>query len=169
MGKMMEQGPVLIITFQAQLVMVIKNPKGEVVEGDPVSAGWPLCGCAPLHPFLPIWGPHHRSPPWLPAGQGATHAVRVGAVPRPGRAQPLRCLAPPGHLCVQHRASPLSAAGIPSTRAGSPQPTRGWSPPGTDVAWLRKAMAEPADLARGEGAGPRPSVSLWSGGPLLQS
>ena len=37
MGKMMEQGPVLIITFQAQMVMVIKNPKGEVVEGDPVS------------------------------------------------------------------------------------------------------------------------------------
>ncbi|XP_075708684.1 mitochondrial import inner membrane translocase subunit TIM44 [Rhinoderma darwinii] len=34
MGKMMEQGPVLIITFQAQLVMVIKNQKGEVVEGD---------------------------------------------------------------------------------------------------------------------------------------
>lgn len=29
----------LIITFQAQLVMVIKNPKGEVVEGDPVSEG----------------------------------------------------------------------------------------------------------------------------------
>lgn len=43
MGKMMEQGPVLIVTFQAQLVMVIKNPKGEVVEGNPVSeggAGW---------------------------------------------------------------------------------------------------------------------------------
>lgn len=37
MGKMMEQGPVLIVTFQAQLVMVIKNPKDEVVEGDPVS------------------------------------------------------------------------------------------------------------------------------------
>lgn len=36
MGKMMEQGPVLIITFQAQMVMVIKNPKGVgVVEGDP--------------------------------------------------------------------------------------------------------------------------------------
>lgn len=34
---MMEQGPVLIITFQAQVVMVIKNQKGEVVEGDPVS------------------------------------------------------------------------------------------------------------------------------------
>ncbi|KAM4809330.1 mitochondrial import inner membrane translocase subunit TIM44 [Rhinophrynus dorsalis] len=34
MGKMMEQGPVLIITFQAQLVMVITNQKGEVVEGD---------------------------------------------------------------------------------------------------------------------------------------
>lgn len=37
MGKMMEQGPVLIITFQAQLVMVIRDTKGEVVEGDPVS------------------------------------------------------------------------------------------------------------------------------------
>ncbi|XP_048449274.1 mitochondrial import inner membrane translocase subunit TIM44-like, partial [Rhincodon typus] len=35
MGKMMEQGPVLIITFQAQLVMVIKNHNGDVVEGDP--------------------------------------------------------------------------------------------------------------------------------------
>lgn len=34
----MDQGPVLIITFQAQLVMVIRNPKGEVVEGDPVSS-----------------------------------------------------------------------------------------------------------------------------------
>ncbi|EPY76813.1 translocase of inner mitochondrial membrane 44-like protein [Camelus ferus] len=43
MGKMMEQGPVLIITFQAQLVMVIKNPKGEVVEGDP--------------PLVPVWVP----------------------------------------------------------------------------------------------------------------
>lgn len=37
MGKMMDQGPVLIITFQAQLVMVIRNTKGDVVEGDPVS------------------------------------------------------------------------------------------------------------------------------------
>ncbi|NWZ87405.1 TIM44 translocase, partial [Poecile atricapillus] len=34
MGKMMEQGPVLIITFQAQVVMVIKNHKGEELEGD---------------------------------------------------------------------------------------------------------------------------------------
>lgn len=41
MGKMMDQGPVLIITFQAQLVMVIKNTKGEVVEGDPVSFTYP--------------------------------------------------------------------------------------------------------------------------------
>lgn len=37
MGKIMEQGPVLIITFQAQVVMVIRSSKGEVVEGDPVS------------------------------------------------------------------------------------------------------------------------------------
>ncbi|XP_064187807.1 mitochondrial import inner membrane translocase subunit TIM44 [Anguilla rostrata] len=48
MGKMMEQGPVLIITFQAQMVMVIRNPKGEVVEGDPgkvlrMMYVWALC------------------------------------------------------------------------------------------------------------------------------
>ncbi|XP_054030782.1 mitochondrial import inner membrane translocase subunit TIM44 [Dryobates pubescens] len=48
MGKMMEQGPVLIITFQAQVVMVIKNQSGEVVEGDPDKVlrmlyVWALC------------------------------------------------------------------------------------------------------------------------------
>ncbi|XP_051979737.1 mitochondrial import inner membrane translocase subunit TIM44-like [Xyrauchen texanus] len=48
MGKMMEQGPVLIITFQAQLVMVIRDMKGEVVEGDPAKVlrmmyVWALC------------------------------------------------------------------------------------------------------------------------------
>ncbi|PNJ06467.1 TIMM44 isoform 8, partial [Pongo abelii] len=48
MGKMMEQGPVLIITFQAQLVMVVRNPKGEVVEGNPDEVlrmlyVWALC------------------------------------------------------------------------------------------------------------------------------
>ncbi|XP_062306794.1 mitochondrial import inner membrane translocase subunit TIM44 [Osmerus eperlanus] len=48
MGKMMEQGPVLIITFQAQLVLVIRNTKGEVVEGDPEKVlrmmyVWALC------------------------------------------------------------------------------------------------------------------------------
>nr|XP_002761726.2 mitochondrial import inner membrane translocase subunit TIM44 isoform X1 [Callithrix jacchus] len=48
MGKMMEQGPVLIITFQAQLVMLVRNPKGEVVEGDPDKVlrmlyVWALC------------------------------------------------------------------------------------------------------------------------------
>lgn len=53
MGKMMEQGPVLIITFQAQLVMVIKNPKGEVVEGDPVSEGGIGAGRAGGRPQLP--------------------------------------------------------------------------------------------------------------------
>uniref|UniRef100_A0A4W3HUY7 Mitochondrial import inner membrane translocase subunit TIM44 n=1 Tax=Callorhinchus milii TaxID=7868 RepID=A0A4W3HUY7_CALMI len=48
MGKMMEQGPVLIITFQAHLVLVINNHKGEVVEGDPDKVlkmlyVWALC------------------------------------------------------------------------------------------------------------------------------
>lgn len=32
----MEQGPVLIITFQTQQIMVAHNAKGEVVEGDAV-------------------------------------------------------------------------------------------------------------------------------------
>ena len=36
MGKMMEQGPVLIITFQTQQIMTIRDAKGKVVEGDPV-------------------------------------------------------------------------------------------------------------------------------------
>ncbi|EDL21992.1 mitochondrial import inner membrane translocase subunit TIM44 [Mus musculus] len=48
MGKMMEQGPVLIVTFQAQVVMVIKNSKGEVYDGDPDKVQrmlyvWALC------------------------------------------------------------------------------------------------------------------------------
>ncbi|XP_022534561.1 mitochondrial import inner membrane translocase subunit TIM44 [Astyanax mexicanus] len=48
MGKIMDQGPVLIITFQAQMVMVIRSPKGEVVEGDPEKVlrmmyVWALC------------------------------------------------------------------------------------------------------------------------------
>lgn len=33
----MDQGPVLIITFQTQQIMTVKDAKGKVVEGDPVS------------------------------------------------------------------------------------------------------------------------------------
>ncbi|XP_063075541.1 mitochondrial import inner membrane translocase subunit TIM44-like [Engraulis encrasicolus] len=48
MGKIMDQGPVLIITFQAQVVTVIRSPKGDVVEGDPEKVlrmmhVWALC------------------------------------------------------------------------------------------------------------------------------
>ncbi|XP_033108796.1 mitochondrial import inner membrane translocase subunit TIM44-like [Anneissia japonica] len=48
MGKMMEQGPVLVITFQAQQIMVVKNMKDEIIEGDPekvmrVTYVWVLC------------------------------------------------------------------------------------------------------------------------------
>lgn len=35
MGKMMEQGPVLVITFQAQQTTYLTDIKGNVVEGDP--------------------------------------------------------------------------------------------------------------------------------------
>uniref|UniRef100_A0A0R3X870 Tim44 domain-containing protein n=1 Tax=Hydatigena taeniaeformis TaxID=6205 RepID=A0A0R3X870_HYDTA len=48
MGKMMEQGPVLIITFQAQQTKCIRDAKGVVKEGDPgkvlrVTHVWALC------------------------------------------------------------------------------------------------------------------------------
>ncbi|KAI1301460.1 Mitochondrial import inner membrane translocase subunit TIM44 [Halotydeus destructor] len=48
MGKMMDQGPVLIITFQAQQIMVVRDKSGKVVEGDPdaiqrVHYVWALC------------------------------------------------------------------------------------------------------------------------------
>lgn len=48
MGKVMEQGPVLIVTFQTQQIMCVRNAKGEVVEGDPekvmrVNYVWVLC------------------------------------------------------------------------------------------------------------------------------
>ena len=33
----MEQGPVIIISFTTQQIIVARNPKGEIVEGDPVS------------------------------------------------------------------------------------------------------------------------------------
>lgn len=48
LGKVMEQGPVLIITFQAQQIMCLRDEQGSIVEGDPekilrVSYVWALC------------------------------------------------------------------------------------------------------------------------------
>ncbi|XP_002740467.1 mitochondrial import inner membrane translocase subunit TIM44-like [Saccoglossus kowalevskii] len=48
MGKMMEQGPVLIISFQTQQIQVVRNAKHEIVEGDEdkvvrVQYVWVLC------------------------------------------------------------------------------------------------------------------------------
>ncbi|GAB0098333.1 Mitochondrial import inner membrane translocase subunit TIM44 [Sergentomyia squamirostris] len=48
MGKVMEQGPVLIITFQSQQIMCVRDAKNNVVEGDPekvmrVNYVWVLC------------------------------------------------------------------------------------------------------------------------------
>ncbi|XP_052100461.1 mitochondrial import inner membrane translocase subunit TIM44-like [Mytilus californianus] len=47
-GKMMEQGPVLVIMFQSQQIIVVKDQKGNVIEGDPdkimrVTYVWALC------------------------------------------------------------------------------------------------------------------------------
>ena len=38
-GKLMEQGPVLVISFSAQQIMAVRSSSGAVVEGDPVSVG----------------------------------------------------------------------------------------------------------------------------------
>lgn len=48
MGKVMEQGPVLIITFQSQQILCVRDKAGLVVEGDPekimrVNYVWVLC------------------------------------------------------------------------------------------------------------------------------
>lgn len=47
-GKMMDQGPALVISFQVFLLHVIKNTEGKVVEGDPNNAirvhhVWVMC------------------------------------------------------------------------------------------------------------------------------
>lgn len=48
MGKVMEQGPVLIISFTSQQIMAVKDKEGNIVEGDPdkvmrVTYVWVLC------------------------------------------------------------------------------------------------------------------------------
>ncbi|KOX72479.1 Mitochondrial import inner membrane translocase subunit TIM44, partial [Melipona quadrifasciata] len=48
LGKVMEQGPVLIISFQSQQIMCVRDAKRNVIEGDPekvmrVSYIWVLC------------------------------------------------------------------------------------------------------------------------------
>lgn len=48
MGKVMEQGPVLVITFQAQQIMCVRDRNHKIVEGDPekvmrVNYVWVLC------------------------------------------------------------------------------------------------------------------------------
>lgn len=48
MGKVMEQGPVLIITFQSQQIMCVRDRLHKIVEGDPdkvmrVNYVWVLC------------------------------------------------------------------------------------------------------------------------------
>lgn len=48
MGKVMEQGPVLMISFQCQQIMCVRDSKQKVIEGDPekvmrVNYVWVLC------------------------------------------------------------------------------------------------------------------------------
>lgn len=48
MGKMMDQGPVLVITFNSQQIQCVRDSKGTVVEGDPdkvmrLTYAWVLC------------------------------------------------------------------------------------------------------------------------------
>ena len=39
MGKMMEQGPVLVITFNSQQILCVKDKDGKVVEGSEDKVG----------------------------------------------------------------------------------------------------------------------------------
>ncbi|KAG9343428.1 hypothetical protein JZ751_013592 [Albula glossodonta] len=86
MGKLMEQGPVLIITFQAQLVMVIRNTKGDLVEGDPVSVlkneeGWTGgVSCAVKSLGVGV-GSAHPKPSRLGSGLVTVEARSSGAAP----------------------------------------------------------------------------------------
>ncbi|XP_054262357.1 mitochondrial import inner membrane translocase subunit TIM44-like [Macrosteles quadrilineatus] len=48
MGKVMDQGPILVITFTSQQILCVKDSKGNVIEGDPdkilrVNYTWVLC------------------------------------------------------------------------------------------------------------------------------
>ena len=48
MGKMMDQGPVLVVTFNAQQILCLRDKSGKVVEGDPEKVMrtfyvWVLC------------------------------------------------------------------------------------------------------------------------------
>lgn len=48
MGKMMDQGPVLVITFQSQQIMCVRDATNKVIEGSPdkvmrVNYVWVLC------------------------------------------------------------------------------------------------------------------------------
>ena len=45
----MDQGPVLVITFHAQQIMCVRDSKGALVEGDPVSRNFKL------KIFLTLW------------------------------------------------------------------------------------------------------------------
>ena len=49
-GKLMEQGPVLVISFHAQQIMAVRDMKGNIVEGDMVrdSCNWLRQGPCPL-------------------------------------------------------------------------------------------------------------------------
>ena len=47
-GKMMEQGPVLVITFNSQQVMCVKDKTGNIIEGSDdkvmrIAYVWALC------------------------------------------------------------------------------------------------------------------------------
>jgi import inner membrane translocase subunit TIM44 len=48
MGRVLDQGPVLVVTFTAQMVSTVRDPTGKIVEGDPekvlrVNHAWVLC------------------------------------------------------------------------------------------------------------------------------
>jgi len=65
----MENGPVLIITFQAQQISCVKDSKGNVIEGDSV---WHS-----LHSLFRSFLTH-----FIISGEDITRALRVGLMSR---------------------------------------------------------------------------------------
>jgi hypothetical protein len=49
---MTKQGPALVITFQVNMLHVVKNREGKVIEGDPVRQSGNLCKYTFLQYFL---------------------------------------------------------------------------------------------------------------------
>ncbi|KAI5929795.1 Mitochondrial import inner membrane translocase subunit TIM44 [Manis javanica] len=126
MGKMMEQGPVLIITFQAQLVMVIKNPRASWsrVTGRCCAAHAVCVGPLPetrdeLNPLRSLAASGHLRLQYRADSLNAAQGRTLGLDDHPAVDTQGQVLLQQGGLCLgtKRPASP-SSQGICTTRQG---------------------------------------------------